>query len=70
MNNIDSTHYKAHYQAETGCQHCQGLFEHEPWCITRDANVQYAFGIVTDASKMTFSDTLILHSLGVSWINV
>ena len=70
MNHIDSTHYKAHYQAETGCQHCQGLFEHETWCITQDANVQYAFGIVADASKMTFSDTLILHSLGVAWINL
>ena len=70
MNNIESAHYNSANQTETGCQHCHGLFEHEFWCMTQDPKVQYAFDIVSDAAKMTFADTLILHSLGVAWINL
>jgi hypothetical protein len=29
--------------------------------------VQYAYGLVLDARKLTFRDGLILHSLGVAW---
>ena len=49
------------------CQHCQGVGEHEPWCITRDPRVYYAYSIVSEASMLTYADTLILHSLGVTW---
>ena len=55
------------YNAEAACEHCQGIIRHEPWCITRDPIVYYAYQIVLDASKLTFSDSLILHSLGVKW---
>ncbi|HEV2469311.1 MAG TPA: hypothetical protein VGS78_08955 [Candidatus Sulfotelmatobacter sp.] len=57
------------YNAEATCEHCGGVVRHERWCITRDALVQYAFGVVLDEGKMTLSDRLILHALGVSWQN-
>jgi len=49
------------------CMHCEGIFEHERWCVTRNANVAYAFQVVLEGSKMTLGDALILHSLGVAW---
>jgi hypothetical protein len=52
---------------QTACMYCQGIFEHERWCATRDANVSYAFQIACDGSKITLGDALILHSLGVAW---
>lgn len=67
MNNIDSSHQSGRYNAGTVCGHCQGVTEHEHWCVTRDPRVSYAYEIVTSAAKMTFADTLILHSLGVAW---
>jgi len=67
MNNINSSQNSARYNAATACEHCQGLSEHEPWCVTRDPRVCYAYQIVAEASKMTYADTLILHSLGVTW---
>ena len=67
MNNIDSSHHSGRQSAGKACEHCQGVAEHETWCVTRDPRVCYAYEIVAEASKLTFSDTLILHSLGVSW---
>ena len=55
------------YSAEAACEHCHGIIRHEPWCITRDRLVYYAYEIVADPSKLTFQDALILHSLGVTW---
>jgi hypothetical protein len=55
------------YNAQAACEHCQGIIRHERWCITRDQLVYYAYQIVTDASKVTIGDSLILHSLGVIW---
>lgn len=49
------------------CEHCLGIGEHEPWCVTRDPKVQYAFAIVNDPYALTYRDSLILHSLGVTW---
>lgn len=49
------------------CQHCGGVLGHERWCVTCDPIVQYAYGIVQDAAKLTFRDVLILHSLGVTY---
>jgi hypothetical protein len=49
------------------CDHCGGVLGHEKWCITCDPIVQYAYGIVLDAAKLTFRDVLILHSLGVTY---
>jgi hypothetical protein len=67
MKNIDSTPSSARHNAGTACEHCQGVTEHEPWCVTRDPRVCYAYQIVLEASKLTYADTLILHSLGVTW---
>jgi hypothetical protein len=49
------------------CDHCAGITDHERWCITRNAVVSYAFGIVSRASLLTLGDELILHALGVRW---
>ena len=55
------------YNAQSECEHCHGIVRHERWCITLDKNVQYAFGIVLEPEKLTLSDSLILHALGVAW---
>jgi hypothetical protein len=49
------------------CHYCGGALRHEQWCVTCDPIVQYAYGIVLDAKRLTFRDGLILHSLGVVW---
>ena len=55
------------YNAAAACEHCQGIIRHQPWCITQDAMVYYAYQIVADPTKLTIGDALILHSLGVVW---
>ncbi len=55
------------YCAQAACEHCGGIVRHEPWCITIDPVVSYAYEIVLDPGKLTLADTLILHSLGVVW---
>ena len=56
--------------AESACPHCEGIFEHAAWCMTREPRVAYAYLIVRDASKITAGDSLILHSLGVAWVEL
>lgn len=56
--------------AESACPHCEGIFEHSAWCMTREPRVAYAYLIVRDASKITAGDSLILHSLGVAWVEL
>lgn len=55
------------YHAEAACEHCEGIIRHEPWCITLDPVVYYAYQIVMDPGKLTVGDGLILHSLGAIW---
>ncbi len=55
------------YTAQSACEHCGGIIRHEPWCITADQNVYYAYEIVADPDKLTAGDAIILHSLGVTW---
>jgi hypothetical protein len=55
------------YHAAAACECCRGIVRHEPWCITANPRVQYAYQVVVDASKLTQEDVLILHSLGVIW---
>lgn len=55
------------YHAGAECEHCKGIVRHEPWCITMDAAVAYAYEIVADPAKLSKGDELILHSLGVKW---
>ena len=57
------------YSADAACEHCEGIVRHEPWCITRSSEVLYAFEAVLDADKLTMGDRLILHALGVAWID-
>lgn len=67
MNNGNTSYHANRYNAQSVCEHCHGIFEHERWCLTKDPNVFYAFKIATDPSKITLGDMLILHSLGVAW---
>jgi hypothetical protein len=60
-------HHGNRYNAESACEHCGGVIRHERWCITCDAFVEYAYGVVLDAEKLTLCDRLILQALGVSW---
>jgi hypothetical protein len=62
-----SWYHSNRYNAEAACEHCEGIIRHEPWCIAFDAECYYAYEIVADANRLTFSDSLILHSLGVIW---
>jgi hypothetical protein len=55
------------YKAEAVCTHCAGVFRHEPWCITHDPIVAYAYEIVAEPKKITLGDALILRGLGVIW---
>jgi len=55
------------YTAEAACEHCDGVVYHEPWCITSNRNVAYAYEAVIDAGKLSIEDEIILHALGVAW---
>ena len=49
------------------CSHCGEVIRHEPWCITQNARVHYAYQVVSDPCHMTRRDRLILYALGVAW---
>lgn len=49
------------------CNHCAGVHSHEPWCVTCNAVVRYAFGLASEGGHPTLGDKLILHALGVEW---
>jgi hypothetical protein len=68
MNNLNSDHRSNRCDTEAACPYCEGIFEHAQWCATQDPQVAYAYQIVADASKLTAGDCLILHSLGVAWV--
>lgn len=36
-------HCENQYSADSACAHCEGVIRHEPWCITQNADVRYAF---------------------------
>lgn len=69
MNNLEWIHHHTRCSSALPCDHCQGITDHEPWCIKRDPKVQYAYAIVNDPCALTYRDSLILHSLGVAWRN-
>jgi hypothetical protein len=62
-------HHSNKYSADIACEHCEGIVRHEPWCINCSAEVLYAYEAVLDANKLTEGDRLILHALGVRWVN-
>jgi hypothetical protein len=55
------------YSAESACGHCDGVIRHEPWCVTQNATVQYAYQAVSDPAHLSHGDHLILHALGAAW---
>jgi hypothetical protein len=55
------------YSADTPCGHCDGIIHHEPWCITQNASVQYAYQAVSGTGELNPGDHLILHALGATW---
>lgn len=57
------------YTAESACEHCQGIIRHEPWCITLNPRIVYAYQAVLDASHLSLEDQLVLHALGVTWVD-
>jgi len=69
MHNTDFMNRQNRPNTIIPCEHCLGIVEHESWCVTRDPKVQYAYAIVKDPCALTYRDSLILHSLGVTWRN-
>jgi hypothetical protein len=55
------------YSAESACGHCDGVVRHEPWCVTQNESVQYAYQAVSNPSHLSPGDHLILHALGAAW---
>jgi hypothetical protein len=55
------------YSAQSACEHCGGAVRHEPWCMTLNPEISYAYKIVMDPTALTVGDALILHSLGAAW---
>jgi len=60
-------HHSNRYTADAARPHCVGLVGHEPWCVTQNADVRYAFEVAFYPDRLTVLDVLILHALGVSW---
>ena len=69
FSNAATWYHTNRYNAQSACEHCQGIVRHERWCITLDEHVQYAFEVVPDPEKLTLLDRLTLHALGVVWGN-
>jgi hypothetical protein len=51
------------------CDYCQSAACHEPWCITQNLEVLKAWQAVLDPSKLSLHDELVLHALGVMWVD-
>ena len=59
--------YRNEHSADSACGHCDGIIHHEPWCITQNASVQYAYHAVSGTGQLNPGDHLILHALGAAW---
>jgi hypothetical protein len=55
------------YSADSACGHCDGVIRHEPWCITQNPDVHYAYEVALNPSYLSPGDHLILHALGAAW---
>jgi hypothetical protein len=56
--------------AASACVYCERCNDHEPWCPTQNASVQYANRAVLQPDLLNLADQLILHALGVAWAHV
>jgi hypothetical protein len=63
----DTLFHSNRYSAENACEHCDCVIRHEPWCITVDPAVLYAYQIVLEPGMLEPGAAIIFHSLGVSW---
>jgi hypothetical protein len=59
--------HSGQYSADSPCGHCEGTNHHEPWCITQNASLQYAYQAVSGTGQLNPGDHLILHALGAAW---
>jgi hypothetical protein len=59
--------HSSQYSAHSACSHCDGVIRHEPWCVTLNASVEYAYQAISDPDRLSPGDHLILHALGASW---
>jgi hypothetical protein len=59
--------YSNQHSADSACGHCNGVNRHEPWCMTQNASVQYAYQVALDPDRLSPGDRLILHALGAAW---
>ena len=56
------------YSSDRTCEHCEGTIRHEPWCITNNELIRYAYQAVLNADTLSAGDHISLHALGVRWI--
>ena len=61
------TYHGNRHNAQSACQHCEGVIGHERWCLALNPVVSIACEIVVYPGKLTIGDAIILHSLGVLW---
>jgi glycerol-3-phosphate cytidylyltransferase-like family protein len=52
------------YSAASACRHCDGVIRHEPWCITQNTNVHFAYQLIADPAHLSVEDRLIRHRKG------
>lgn len=57
------------YTADLSCEYCRSAEHHEFWCITQNLEVLRAWQAVLDPAKLSLHDELILHALGVAWVD-
>lgn len=67
LHNNPASYHSNRYNAQSACQHCEGVIRHERWCLAQNPVVRYACEIVVCPDKLTIGDAIILHSLGVLW---
>jgi hypothetical protein len=65
--NKSASYHSNGYNAQSACEHCEGIISHEGWCQTLNPVVYYARTIVACPDQLTIGDAIILHSLGVLW---
>jgi len=59
--------YSNKYSKYSACGHCDGVIRHEPWCLTQNDRIRYAYQAIIDPAHLSIEDQLILHALGVVW---
>jgi hypothetical protein len=67
MPNLSPMQHSNPFSTKSPCPYCQGVQQHETWCVTVNLSVRYAYEVVLGSAMLTAGDVLILHSLGVIW---